>query len=335
MIARVIPGRQNDPTKSQMSRRGALLISSSSLVSSGMMASFCRGVQADEKRSNASNQGCSLGFSTYGMPSLKSEKAIEILSGIGFDTVELVVREGWDADSAKLTVARKKSIRNCLVETPLRLTSLMEHVFPTTEKNQRLAIERLKLGSDVAHDLSPGMPPFLQTVLGSGDFDKSKSVLRDRLGQWVSLAEANQITIAIKPHRGGIVSQPSEAVWLFDQLGNPQRLKMVYDYSHYAFRNLPMEKTIELALPHIAHVAVKDVAQENDRFIFELPGEVGTIDFADLIRRLHDGGYRGDINCEVSSMVSKQPSYDAVTAAHLCYRNLSAAFERSGVGRSA
>jgi sugar phosphate isomerase/epimerase len=155
----------------------------------------------------------------------------------------------------------------------------------------------------------------------------------ERLGEWVRLAEATHTTIAIKPHRGGVVSQPVEAVWLFEQLGKPDRLRMVYDYSHYSFRDLPMPETIEISLPYVAHVAVKDVAREHNRVVFTLPGEGGHIDFAKLIRRLHAGGYRGDINCEVSGMVSKQRGYDAVAAARVCYRNLSAAFNRSGVRR--
>jgi len=282
-----------------------------------------------------SDDGCTLGFSTYGMPSLQSEAAIEVLSEIGFDSVELAVREGWDADSASLTRGRRKAIRDRLERLSLRLTSLMEHVSPVSEKQQAFALERLRLATELAHDLSPDSPPLVQTVLGSGDFQTSKNLLRDRLEAWIRLADETQTTIAIKPHRGGIVSQPAEAVWLLEQLGKPGRLRMVYDYSHYAFRDLPLIQTIEASLPYVAHVAVKDVARRNNQVVFELPGETGNIDFADLIGRLHTGGYRGDINCEVSSMVSKRPDYDSVAAARVCYRNLSTAFDRSGVERPA
>ena len=311
---------------SRLSRREMLVISSAALTSCGIAG-------ADEQIVKASGNGCLLGFSTYGMPSLKSEKAIDVLAEIGFDAVELTVRDGWDADSAKLTPARRKAIRKRLDDSALRLTSLMEHVFPTSDKHQAVALQRLKLAAEVAHDLSPDAPPLVQTVLGGGDFEQLKTQLRDRLGEWVRIAEATHTTIAIKPHRGGVVSQPAEAVWLFEQLNKPDRLRMVYDYSHYAFRDLPMADTIEVSLPYVAHVAVKDAAREKDRVVFKLPGEAGTIDFAKLIRRLHAGGYRGDINCEVSGMVSGQPGYDAVAAARVCYRNISAAFDRSGVRR--
>ncbi|QDT58686.1 L-ribulose-5-phosphate 3-epimerase UlaE [Stieleria bergensis] len=267
-------------------------------------------------------QRCLLGFSTYGMPSVKTEQAIEVLGQIGYDSVELCVRKGVDADSAALAMARRDVIASKLADAKLRLTSLMEHVFPL-KSQQPAALVRLKLAAQLAHDLSPQHPPVIQTVLGGGDFLKLRQQLRDNLGQWVELANQQEVVIAIKPHRGGVVSKPADALWLFDQLGKPQRLRMVYDYSHYAFRDLDLAQTVQQSLPYIAHVAVKDAVQEGERVRFCLPGEAGTIDFAQLIRLLHRGGYRGDINCEVSSQVSKQPGYDPIQAAKVCYRNLS------------
>ena len=307
-------------------RREMLAMAAVAAIPSGTMV-------AEEPSIATSSDGCLLGFSTYGMASLKTEKAIEILSEIGFDAVELAVRSGWDADSAQLTPRRRKLIRQRLDNSGLRLTSLMEHVFPTTDKDQARALERLKLAAEVAHDLSPDAPPLVQTVLGGGDFESSKTQLCDRLGEWSKVANENEITIAIKPHRGGVVSQPTEAVWLLEQLGRPDRLRMVYDHSHYAFRGLPLVETVEVALPFVAHVAVKDAVEENGRVVFKLPGEVGSIDFVKLIRLLHAGGYRGDINCEVSGMVSKHAEYHSVAAAKICYRNLSSAFYEAGVRR--
>jgi inosose dehydratase len=108
---------------------------------------------------------------------------------------------------------------------------------------------------------------------------------------------------------------------------------MVYDYSHYAFRDLPLEQTIRMALPYTAHVAVKDPVEEGNRVVFKLPGEAGTVDFASMIRQFHEGGYRGDFNCEVSGMVWNQPGYDPIQAAKLCHANMSAAFQKAGVKR--
>lgn len=278
--------------------------------------------------------GCTLGFSTYGMKSLKTEQAIKTLSNIGFDSIELTVWPGWDADSATIGKQRRNSLRRQFADSTLKLSSLMEHVSPLDDKRQRQAIKRLKLAAELAHDLVPGQPPLIQTVLGAGQFQREKSKLRDRLGDWVDLAESTQTTIAIKPHRGGVISKPSEAVWLIEQLGEPKRLRMVYDYSHYVFRNLTVDETVDTALPHTAHVALKDAVQTGDRVEFRLPSRSGQIDFSQVIRRFFKGGYRADFNCEVSSAVWKQNGYEPIAAAKQCYEVISAAFQKAKVPRA-
>lgn len=301
------------------------------MAGAAAMAPWC--TKACLGQAAPSEGGCTLGFSTYGMPTLTTERGLQALADIGFDAVEIAVRSQWDADSAELTPRRRQRLRNLLRDLPLRLTSLMEHVAATDDQLQRVAVERLKLAVDLAHDLAPHHPPLVQTVLGSGDFMAQREKLCDRLGQWLAIADASETTIAIKPHRGGVVSKPSEAVWILDRLGNPDRLKMVYDYSHYALRDLPMKETIATALPYTAHIAVKDVDRDGDRIAFKLPGEAGTIDFVSLIRQFYVSGYRGDINCEVSSMVSRQPRYYPLVAARTCYQNMAAAFKKAQVPR--
>ena len=83
----------------------------------------------------------------------------------------------------------------------------------------------------------------------------------------------------------------------------------------------------ETALPYTAHVAVKDAVRDADRVVFQLPGASGAFDHTELLRLLYRGGYRGDVCCEVSGVVSKSPDYDPVEAARVCYHNMSRAIE--------
>ncbi len=289
--------------------------------------------RADKPPAGRHRASCTLGFSTYGMQGIRTERAIETLGQIGFDSVEVAVRDGWDADSKQLEPRRRQSIRSLLSSSGIQLTSLMEHVYPSDPRQQAIALERLRLAAGVAHDLSPAAPPHIQTVLGGGDFGRVKHQLCDRLAEWVKVADATDTLIAIKPHRGGVVSQPAEAVWLIEQLGKPSRLRMVYDYSHYAFRDLPMAETIRTALPYTQYIAVKDAVRRDGKVSFQLPGQAGTIDFVGLLKQFSAGGYHGDINCEVSSMIWQQPGYDPVAAARTCYANLARAFEKAHVER--
>ena len=328
---------QTNVYKSIYSRREMLRLSSLG-VTAAMLSSQMVPAHADESGSaqlRRDRDHCTLGFSTYGMKNLKTEQAIKELSRIGFDAVELTVRTDWDADSAKMNAERRKSLRGQMKDASLSLTSLMEHVHPTNDTEQKVALERLKLATELAHDLATDEVPLIQTVLGGGNWEQEKQGIVERLAAWAELGHSTQTTIAIKPHRGGVLSQPTEAAWIFEQLNKPERLKMVYDYSHYAFRDLRLAETIATALPYTVHVAVKDAVQKGNRVVFELPGVNDTIDFASMFRQLYAGGYRGDINCEVSGMVWGQQGYDPIAAAQTCYANMAKAMQAAGVKRPA
>ncbi len=276
-----------------------------------------------------------LGFSTYGMKSLKTEVAIEAIARIGYDAVELTVWPEWDCAPDNVTATRRREIRQLLDEKSLKLTSLMEHLYPTEDDAKHAAgLERLEKVYQLARDLAGDKPPIVQTVLGGGNWDAKKSLFRDRVGDWAELGQKHGIVTCIKPHRGGGMSQPSEAIWLIQQLDDSPWLRMVYDYSHYAFRDIDLVESVRAALPFTAHVAVKDAVQQNGKVRFELPGTAGTIDFVTLLKELNAGGYRGDISCEVSGMVSGKPGYQPIPAAETCYKNLAAAFKSAGVSRA-
>ena len=127
------------------------------------------------------------------------------------------------------------------------------------------------------------------------------------------------------------MSTPSEAVWLIQQLDNTPWIRMVYDYSHFAFRDMPLAATVETALPYTAHIAIKDAVMEKGKVRFVNPGLGGRIDYVKLLRLFAEGGYRGDVCCEVSGMVWSQPGYDPVASARQCYKSIAPAFAKAGL----
>jgi inosose dehydratase len=278
--------------------------------------------------------GMTLGFSTYGMKSLTTEAAVEAIADIGYDAVELTVWPDWDCAPDNVSVERRRAIRQQLSDRSLKLTSLMEHLYPSAKDSEHAAgLQRLEKVYQLARDLTGDERPVVQTVLGGGSWDSKKAMFRDRLGDWIDLGQKHGIVTCIKPHRGGAMSQPIEAVWLIQQLDESPWLRMVYDYSHYAFRDIPLVESIRTALPYTSHVAVKDAIKQNGKVRFDLPGTAGTIDFVTLLKELQAGGYRGDISCEVSGMVWSKPSYQPKPAATTCYRNMAAAFKAAGISR--
>jgi inosose dehydratase len=278
--------------------------------------------------------GCTLSTGTYGFKGTKLEDALRTIADTGFDGVEIAAQPGYDGDPAALPADRRAAVRRLLADRKLRLTALMEHLTPNADAGKHAAdLDRLRRVFELARDLRPDAPPLVQTVLGGGTWEEKRALFRDRVGDWAKAAAAAGVVLAVKPHRGGALSTPAEAAWLITQIGGDRPLKMVFDYSHYAFRDITPEDAVKAALPHVAHVAAKDAVKAGDKVTFALPGEAGTVDHAKLLRLLYDGGYRGDVCCEVSSQVSAKPGYDPAAAAKVCYRNVARAFEQARVPR--
>lgn len=304
---------------------------------SGVAAGVCSGLALPGFCSAADKRdGVTFSFGTYGMKSLTTENAIQAIADVGYDGLEITVTPDRDCAPAKMASARRQAIRTLIDDRGIELTALMEHIYPDADDNKHKAgLERLISVAELGYELYPmrRRRPLIQTVLGGGKWEDQKSLFVDRVGDWSELAAKTETVIAIKPHRGGAMSRPEEAAWLIQQLGNTKWIRMVYDYSHYAFREMPVEETVKTALPYTAHVAIKDTIKTDKGFRFVLPGESGKFDYAKLLSLLYKGGYRGDICCEVSGMVWSQQGYDPFAAAKVCYANLSPVFKSAGISR--
>lgn len=306
-----------------LNRRQAVLFAAASVVGARSYA--------DRTPETAS---CTLGFGAYGLPDSTTEQAIDLVAAAGFDSIELYVLADRDLDAGKVPKLRRKHLRKRLADQGLKLTSLMENLRPLdSPERHNKDLKRLKAACYLARDLNPDDPPAVQTVLGGKNWSDVRELCAERLKGWAEVADATGVTVAIKPHRGNAMNRPEHAAWVLDQLGNPQRLRMWFDYSHYAFRDLPMDQMVTAALPITAGVAVKDAVRSGDRVTFDLPGKSGTIDYPKLLKLLYQGGYRGDICVEVSSAVWKRADYDPGAALEDCYQHLASAFEKAGVPR--
>jgi sugar phosphate isomerase/epimerase len=308
-----------------------------SAIAAGSAVSLRHFAHAEPPPSDASKIPCTLGFGTYGMKSLKTEDALRALLDIGFDSILLACMPKWDADPATLSAPRRADLRRQLADSGLRLTGVLDDLHPGIDaKANGLQSDRLRLVGRLGHDLAPNQPVVFETTLGGkGDWTTNKPVFLPALADWVKVAEAEEITIAVKPHRGTPMSRPEQAIELFSELGKPARLRMCYDYSHFVHRDMPLDETIRTSLPWTSFITMKDAAIEDGKAVFKLPGETGEIDYPALLSQFYHGGYRGDFNCEVSSMISRKPGYDPIAAAKTCYANMAPAFVAAGVPRPA
>lgn len=286
--------------------------------------------------SNAANGpvACGLGISTYGLQSLDLESAIKLVATTGYDCVEITAFEGFTGDPLLVSKERRAGIQKLLMDQKLRLCALMADLHPNADDavhaKQTLSLKRM---AELGHDVASEQPLLIQTVLAGKDWETSKMLFRDRLADWVKVAEEMKFTLVIKPHRMQAMSRPEDAIWLFKQLGEPKQLRMIYDYSHFHHREplMTIADTVAQSLSWTVYVASKDVVMKEGKAVFALTGEGGEFDHTDIIKAFVAGGYTGDFCCEVSSQIWKAKGYDAIAATKTCYTNLAAAFQRAGV----
>lgn len=275
------------------------------------------------------------GFSLYGMKSLPVTQAIRTCAEIGYDCVELALMADWPTAPEKLTTENRREIRTLLDDTNLRLTAVMDNLkLLAPDAEHRRNLDRIARDAELAHELSPGDPPVLETVLGSkpSEWEQVKQPMADRLGEWAETAANSKITIAIKPHVGGALHTPEGALWLLERVNRPD-IKLAYDFSHYELRGLKLADTIRALGERSVFVHIKDAKGTAEKFEFQLPGATGTVDYAEYLRLLVTAGYRGCVVVEVSGQVSGKPGYDAIAAAKTCYANVAPAYEKASVRR--
>lgn len=284
----------------------------------------------------AAPKACGLGISTYGMQSFDLESAIKLVAETGYDCVEITSFEGFTGDPLLVSKERRGSIRKLLGDQKLRLCALTADLHPSPDNAVHAKqTESLRKMAELGHDLSPDHPPLIQTVFAGKKWEQSKMLFRDRLADWVKVADEMNVTFCIKPHRMQAMDRPEQAIWLFKQLGEPPRLRMLYDYSHFHRREpeMTIADTVAVSLPWTAYVASKDAVTKDGKVVFALTGEGVEFDHADIVKAFVAGGYAGDFCCEVSSQLWKAEGYDAVAATKTCYRNLADAFRRAGVSQ--
>ena len=284
-------------------------------------------ILAGSALAHAQRRPLTFGFSLYGMKTLPWRDGLAHVARIGYKTTELCLRAGWDTEPKLLTKADRAEIRKRIGDLGLTLASVMENLALARPGGSREAnLDRLRAAAEICHECSPGAPALIETTVGGRPdaWEDLKSAMADELGAWAKKAEEVKTTLAIKAHSKTAVSRPERVVWLADQAKSP-RLKLVYDYSHYAAFGLEMRKTMEQVVPRSAFVHIKDTIGSAPNHHFVLPGD-GPVDLKAYAKNLVDLGYHGPVVVEVSVDVFGQPGYDPVAAAEHVWKMLSPAF---------
>jgi inosose dehydratase len=267
------------------------------------------------------------GFSLYGMKSIPVRQALDLCAQIGYKAVELALMPGWDTEPKLLSKADRGELRKKLKDLGLTLPALMENLkLLGPEAEERANLERLRAAAAIAHEVPPGQPAVIETILGGrpAEWEEKKQAMAEELHVWAKTLAPLKTVVAIKPHVSGAMNLPDRALWLVNQVASPW-VKLVYDYSHYELHNLDLKETMRQLVGKAVFVHIKDSEGNAGKFRFLLPGD-GRMDYKAYVQALTAAGYKGAVVVEVSSQISGQPGYDPVYAAKHCYEKVGPAF---------
>ena len=277
-----------------------------------------------------------LGYSTWGMPKVPIDRALEHLSSLGYDGVELTVIPGYTTELSTLDAEERGRIKRLFRQYRLALPAIAAHSSLLESDPDRHAanVGWLKSAIDLAVDLTPGTdPPAVNTTPGGrpDGWEEIREVLVERTQELLEYASARGVTLAMEPHVGACIDRPDRMVWLIERVDSPF-LKVNFDISHFDVMGMTIEETVPVLAPLSIHTHVKDQRGRHPDFEFLIPGE-GPFDYVRYLEAMRSAGYTGFITVEVSMMVQRRTDYDPYAAADLSYRTLSSAFEKAGIER--
>jgi sugar phosphate isomerase/epimerase len=277
-----------------------------------------------------------LGCSTWGMPRVPTDEALEAIARIGYNAVELTVLPGYSADLDALDAAARRQVRARLTSLGLALPAIAGHsnLLADDPTAARQAADRLRAAVDLCVDLAGSEgPAALNTTAGGTPerWEELRARLVDRVGDLAEYAAERGVVVAIEPHFGAALDRPERALWLLHAIDSPW-LRLNLDHSHFEAAGLPMTETVPALAPHSVHTHVKDVRGRAPDHEFLIPGE-SDFDYAAFLQLLRDAGYDGAITVEISVMVQRRPGYDPITAIAQAYTTLDTAFRAAGIPR--
>lgn len=278
-----------------------------------------------------------LSYSTWGMPNVPIEVAVQHCATLGFDGLELTVIPGWSTDAAILSSENRKHIRRLYDEHELELCGFSGNV-PLMAANAEEgadAMRRFRTYLELAAEMQhPGEELIVTTTSGAlpEDWHYVRDALVECLGSVAAYAGTLGVGVGIEPHVGTALCNPDDVLWVVDQVNHPA-LTVHFDVSHFNVQGMDMDEVVQKLAPVSLHTHVKDERGIAPNHAFLIPGE-GEMDYPKYLKGMQRAGYDGHIVVEVSLMVQSRPDYDPLAAATQSYRVLAAAFAESGIQRS-
>ena len=269
-----------------------------------------------------------LGYGTYAMQKLDVYEALPRLRALGYEAIEIMGEEGWATAPDLMDRDDRKRLAGTIRDLGFDLSAVMA-LLPLCEEGEGrpALLERFRAICGLARDLWLDDGP---AVLSSPPanphppWDGGRERIAASLLELADIARDHGVILAAEPHVGGALDAPEKAAWLMERTDHPA-LRINFDISHFHVQGMDLRHSVDLCLPHAAHIHVKDgYLDGGGNVVFQLPGE-GSLDLGEYFRLVV--AHRTDIavTAEVSAMIWKRPDYDPWDAAERCYAALAGA----------
>lgn len=276
-----------------------------------------------------------LGYSTWGMPNLSIDAAVERIASLGFDGIEISVLPRWTTFIDNLDAAERKRIRKLLDEKGLTLSAIYgcSSLLVNDDDYDDMA-RRLRAAVDLAAEWAQdGHVPVVNVLSGgrTADWESQRDTLVERTVPFAEYAQARGVILAMEPHVDGLVDMPDKMLAILEAVNSPS-LRVNFDISHFDIFGMSIKESVAALVPYSVHAHVKDQSGRYPDYQFLTPGD-GDFDYVTYLKEMQAHGYDGFITAEISMMVQRKPEYDPLAACDQTYRTMAKAFEDAGIAR--
>jgi L-ribulose-5-phosphate 3-epimerase len=200
--------------------------------------------------------------------------------------------EGWtehvplDATDAQIDEIKAK-----LNRLGLQIASLSGHSDLTTEHGVEVGKQAIDLCTRL------GTSILVTAIGGHYSEDENKDAFMRHIHDLADYAAARGITVGLEVH-GDIMATGAISVPLIQEIGRPN-VGINYDTANCVFYGgVQAVDDLKATLPYLVHVHLKDKIGGEREWNFPAVGE-GEVDFAQVLKILDEGGYRGPLSVEI------------------------------------
>jgi len=277
-----------------------------------------------------------LGFSTWAMPALPIDPVVAHLAAVGFDAIEICVLPRFSTALDNLDRAERQRIPKLLRDHKLKLSAVNAYVDLMEQDPSKFAenFAYVQRAADLAAAwMQDGRQPVVVSGFGGrpGELATRQEELVERINKLGDYAQARGVVVALEHHVGNAVETPDQVVSIMQQVTSPGA-RINFDISHFNVVGIPIEESVDKIIPYAVHTHIKDESGRAPNHQYLIPGE-GVFDYVRYLKAMAAHGYKGAISTEISVMVQRRPTYDALATATRSYEIVSQAFVDAGIER--